>query len=315
MNMAGGDMIRPQPILRILFLVFLASLLTACNLPIVGRSEDLNAPANQTAIAQTVQANETAAAQSAATQETGNGGTAGEGLKDDATFIGDITIPDQTYIEKGANFSKTWRVQNSGESTWTLDYHLVFERGERMGSPEFISMPKEVKPGEIVDLTIEFTAPDTPGEYKSSWMLQSKWGNKFGVGVNGDQPVYVWIYSVDPSQGGSSGISGGANIASVTLGINQAVYSGACPANLTLSWTITTSNAGIVQHTLDLVPNTSGFTFYPVDTYTANFGGAGSQSFQYLLIITDSVNATARVNTTGSSTVLSNLVGFSVNCQ
>jgi hypothetical protein len=213
-------------------------------------------------------------------------------------------------------FVKTWRVQNSGESTWTTEYKLVFERGERMGSPEAVPIPKEVKPGEVVDISVEFIAPDTPGEYKSSWMLLNKRGKKFGVGKEGDLPIFVWIFSVEPNQGGNSGgIAGGANITNVTLGIDQAVYSGACPANLTLSWNITTSNAGSVMHTIDLVSNTSGFTFFPVDTYWANFTTAGTNGWQYLLIISSSVNATARVNATGSSTVLSNLVGFSVNCQ
>ncbi|MGD8455128.1 MAG: NBR1-Ig-like domain-containing protein [Anaerolineales bacterium] len=310
-------MFRLQSLFRVVFLVFLITLLSACNLPFFGGSGDSNGSINETAVAQTVQANQTAIAQSKATQDAAqeNGGTNGSGLKDDATFIADVTIPDQSYIEKGANFSKTWRVQNSGESTWTTEYRLVFDHGDQMGSPEFVSMPKEVKPGETVDITVEFTAPDTPGEYKSSWMLQNNGGNKFGVGTKGDLPVFVWIFSVEPNQAGSGGISGGAEIGSVTLGIDQAVYSGACPANLTLSWTIATNNAGAVQHTLDLVPNTSGFTFFPVDMYYANFNGAGSQGFEYLLIISDSVNATARVNATGSSTVLSNLVGFSVNCQ
>jgi hypothetical protein len=321
--MAGGDMLRPKLIFRVLFLIILITLLPACNLTILGGNEDSNTNANQTSVAQTIQANQTANAQSNATQEATQepgGGTSGgsgsqQGKEDDATFISDVTIPDQSYIEKGADFTKTWRVQNSGESIWTADYRLVFDHGERMGSPEFISMPKEVKPGETVDLSVEFTAPDETGEYKSSWMLQNDRGDKFGVGAEGDLPVFVWIFSVEANQGGSGGISGGADIASVGLNIDQAVYSGACPANLTLSWTITTNNAGAVQHTLDLVPNTSGFTFFPVEMYYANYNAAGPKSFQYLLIISDSVNATARVNATGSSTVLSNLVGFSVNCQ
>jgi uncharacterized cupredoxin-like copper-binding protein len=321
--MAGGEMFRPKPILRVVLPVILITLLPACNLPILGGGGDSNTNTNQTAIAQTVQANQTANAQAMATQEATqepSGGTSGgsgsqQGKEDDATFISDVTIPDQSYIEKGADFTKTWRVQNSGESTWTAEYRLVFDHGDRMGSPEFISMPKEVKPGETVDLSVEFTAPEETGEYKSSWMLQNDRGVKFGVGADGDLPVFLWIFSVEPNQGGSGGISGGANIASVALSIDQAVYSGACPANLTLSWTIKTSNAGAVQHTLDLVSNTSGFTFYPVEMYYANYSGAGSQSFSYLLVISDSVNATARVNATGSSTVLSNLVGFSVNCQ
>jgi hypothetical protein len=314
-------MFRLHPTRKILSLVLLIIFLSACTLPGADNNGGQDDSANQTAVAQTVQANQTAAAQSEATQEAtqdpGNGGTgSGEDKNDDATFISDVTIPDQSYIEKGAAFTKTWRLQNSGDSTWTTAYRLVFERDERMGSPEFVSMPKEVKPGEVVDISVEFTAPDTPGEYRSTWMLQNDQGVKFGVGKDGDLPVFVWIFSVEPNQGGNQGgVSGGANVASATLSIDQAVYSGACPATLNLSWNITTSNAGIVQHTINLVSNTSGFTFFPVETYTANFAGAGSTGFQYLLIISDSVDATARVSANGSNTVLSNLVGFSVNCQ
>lgn len=314
-------MLRMHPIQKSLSIIFFIILLAACTLPTGDGGDDPLSPADQTAVAQTIAANQTAIALTSATPEVTvapdpGDDDPGEDLLDDATFINDITIPDQSYIEKGAKFVKTWRVQNSGESTWTTEYKLVFERGERMGSPETVPMSKEVKPGEVIDLTVEFIAPDTPGEYKSSWMILNHRGKKFGVGKEGDLPIFVWIFSVEPNTGGSpGGIAGGANITNVTLGIDQGVYNGSCPANLTLSWNINTSNAGDVMYTIDLVSNTSGFTFFPVDTYWANFSSAGTKGGTYLLIISSSVNATARVNATGSSTVLSNIVGFSVNCQ
>lgn len=314
-------MLRQFPTCRVCTLLLLTILLPACTLPTGDGRNGQMEPAQQTAVAQTIAANQTAIALTSATPEVtvdqGSGSDdPGEDLFDDATFIQDVTIPDQSYIEKGAKFSKTWRVQNSGDSTWTTAYKLVYDHGDRMSSPDSIPMPNEVKPGEVVDLTVEFIAPDTPGEYKSSWMLLNHRGKKFGVGKDGDLPIFVWIFSVEPNTGGlPGGIAGGADIASVALSIDQAVYNGACPANLTLSWNITTSNAGDIMHTIDLVSNTSGFTFFPVETYWANFTGPGSKGWTYLLIITSSVNATARVNATGSSTVLSNLVGFTVNCQ
>ncbi len=311
-------MLRLLSIRRILLVIFLIVLLAACTLPTGDGRDDPMSPANQTAVAQTIAANQTAIALTSATPE----GTAPPSVSSeeekphDATFIQDVTIPDQSYIEKGAQFTKVWRVQNSGESTWTTTYKLVFDHGDRMGSPESIPMPKEVKPGEVVDLSVDFTAPDTPGEYRSSWMFLSPQGKKFGVGKDGDLPVFVWIFSVEPNTGGGpGGIAGGANISNVTLSIDQGIYNGACPANLTLSWSITTSNAGDVLHTIDLVSNTSGFTFFPVENYWANFSSAGTKNWTYLLIITSDVNATARINATGSSTVLSNIVGFTVNCQ
>lgn len=311
-------MLSLSSIRKFLSAIFLIVLLAACTLPTGDGGDDPMSPANQTAVAQTIAANQTTIALTSATPE----GTVAPSVSNekekshDATFIQDVTIPDQSYIEKSAQFTKVWRVQNSGESTWTTAYKLVFDHGDRMGSPESISMPKDVKPGEVVDLSVDFIAPDTPGEYKSSWMFLSPQGKKFGVGKNGDLPVFVWIFSVEPNTGGGpGGIAGGANISNVTLGIDQGIYNGACPATLTLSWNITTSNAGDVLHTIDLVSNTSGFTFFPVENYWASFSSAGTKNWTYLLIITSDVNATARINATGSSTVLSNIVGFTVNCQ
>ena len=50
-----------------------------------------------------------------------------------ATFVSDVTIPDETVISPGRSFTKTWRITNSGSTTWS-GYNLGFVDGIQMGA-------------------------------------------------------------------------------------------------------------------------------------------------------------------------------------
>jgi hypothetical protein len=177
-------------------------------------------------------------------------------------------------------------------------------------------MPFEVTPGGTIDISVDFTAPDTPGEYQSWWMLQNAAGEKFGIGREGNLPIFMIINAVSAGQGSNTGgIAGGATITDVTIGVDQAIYSGPCPINLFFSGNITTSDSGTVLYSIDFGTSTSGFTFDPSGTFTRNFSAAGSLGWQYTLILTSSVVGTARVDTTGSNTFNSGILGFSINCD
>ena len=299
-------------------LIILLISLAACSLP--GGNDTNNSgrddPANQTAAAQTVAAITTSSPGSDTSEPDSPASTPTEVLNDDATFIGDITIPDKLAVEVGGTFTKTWRVQNSGDSTWTTEYQLVFESGDQMGSPSSVPIPFEVAPGGTIDVSVDFTVPDTPGGYKSVWIFQNAAGDKFGVGRDGDLPIWMEINAVAPGQGSNTGgIAGGANITNVTISVDQAVYSGSCPVNLFFSGNITTSDSGTVLYSIDFGTSTSGFTFDPSGTFTRNFSAAGALGWQYTLILTSSVVGTARVNATGSNTFNSGILGFSVSCD
>ncbi|MDX9864501.1 MAG: NBR1-Ig-like domain-containing protein [Anaerolineaceae bacterium] len=112
-------------------------------------------------------------------------------LTDSAEFVADITVPDNTVVAAGKVFTKTWRLRNNGTSTWTLDYKLVFSHGDDLLSPAQTKLPIQVPPGETVDIFVELTAPDQPGEYVSHWMLMNASGELFGVA--GNQTLYTKI--------------------------------------------------------------------------------------------------------------------------
>jgi len=52
---------------------------------------------------------------------------------DDANFIADISIPDGTTLQAGEQFTKTWRFQNTGKTTWTTEYAIQYLEGNLLG--------------------------------------------------------------------------------------------------------------------------------------------------------------------------------------
>jgi hypothetical protein len=101
---------------------------------------------------------------------------------DVSVFISDITVPDGTPMAPGQNFDKTWRIQNAGTCSWTATYKVVFT-GSGNGPMGGITTPigKIVKPGESIDITVEFVAPTTAGDSVTWWKLQNEAGVFFGT--------------------------------------------------------------------------------------------------------------------------------------
>jgi Ig-like domain from next to BRCA1 gene len=118
-------------------------------------------------------------------------GTAG--CTDKATFVTDVTVPDNTYLDSGASFTKTWRLQNVGTCTWNTGYALVFDSGNAMGGPGSVSLPASVAPNATIDLSINLTAPTSNGNYKGNYKLRNDKGIVFGIGANADVAFWVLI--------------------------------------------------------------------------------------------------------------------------
>ncbi|NUM46203.1 MAG: DUF1080 domain-containing protein [Anaerolineales bacterium] len=112
---------------------------------------------------------------------------------DDATFVEDVTVPDDTAFPANHSFVKTWRLKNDGTCTWDSSYALVFDSGEQMAGTSPTPLPKVVAPGETVDVSLSLTTPATGGTYQGDWLLQNGQGVKFGVGPDADETFYLRI--------------------------------------------------------------------------------------------------------------------------
>ncbi|MCK5635045.1 MAG: hypothetical protein KAI06_08155, partial [Anaerolineales bacterium] len=112
---------------------------------------------------------------------------------DSVEFIKDVTIPDGTRIDDGEGFTKTWRIRNNGDCTWTRDYDLIFLSGYRMSGFTVKTINGTIKPGQIVDLSVDLKAPDDYGTYWGYWMLRNANGDIFGLGDDANLPFWVKI--------------------------------------------------------------------------------------------------------------------------
>ncbi len=99
-----------------------------------------------------------------------------------AEFVEDITVNDESEMKSGQRFTKVWLLQNSGTCTWSPDYSLIFTSGDQMEglSPKGIGV--EVLPGDTVEVSIDLVAPKKSNYYQGNWMLQDDEGIVFGAG-------------------------------------------------------------------------------------------------------------------------------------
>ena len=118
---------------------------------------------------------------------------------DNASFITDVTIPDNTEIDAGDGFTKTWRLKNIGGCSWTPSYSLVFISGASMSGPAVQAMVGNVNPGQTVDVSVNLTAPAADGTYTGNWGLRN------GAGVIFSH-FYVQIV-VDSGAGGAFAVT------------------------------------------------------------------------------------------------------------
>ena len=100
--------------------------------------------------------------------------------QDDAKFVADVTVPDGTMVQPGEEFVKTWRLRNTGTTTWTTDYRLVFDGGDLMGAPQYVALETAVPPNATVDISVPMTAPLSGGTKKGYWRMENPAGLRFG---------------------------------------------------------------------------------------------------------------------------------------
>lgn len=92
------------------------------------------------------------------------------GPKLDCAFITDVTIPDGTVLEPSTNFTKSWKIKNSGETAWPKGCSLQFVGGDRINQQHFVPVGA-VPAGETVDVSIQMKTPQTPGKYACYFRL------------------------------------------------------------------------------------------------------------------------------------------------
>ena len=109
----------------------------------------------------------------------GQGPLGANGCTYEATFVSDVTIPDNTPLAPATEFVKTWRMRNSGTCDWGPGIQFVFVDGERMGAPASVNVPS-TPADNTVDISVTLQAPPQTGTYSGIWRIRTPDGKDFG---------------------------------------------------------------------------------------------------------------------------------------
>ncbi|EFA82588.1 ZZ-type zinc finger-containing protein [Heterostelium album PN500] len=107
-----------------------------------------------------------------------------------ARYVSDITVKDGSVFGPNVPFTKIWRIRNDGREAWPENSTLVWSSGDRLGSPDGITVDP-VLPGQDIDVGLNLTTPSAPGRYIGYWKLVTPEGLGFG------QRLYVDIFVVE----------------------------------------------------------------------------------------------------------------------
>lgn len=260
---------------RVLNLLFIAMLfLGACNLPSGSQGEE----ASLTAAAQTVEALLSATPAITSTNTSipftatvtttpivNNTNTPIPSATSNCNameFVADVNYPDGTVVTPGQNFTKTWRLKNTGTCAWTPSYSIVFSDGNSMNGPSTQALVGNVNPGQTIDISVNLTAPATSGEYTGNWKIRDASGVLFGR-------FYVQIKSQNPAEPTKTltPVPAAFAVTNVVMSVT-----GFCP-NFSYTYSITTNGPGTVN--LHRVFSDGGTDTTPV---TMTFASAGTQT-------------------------------------
>lgn len=107
--------------------------------------------------------------------------TVNPNCRDSAVLVRDVTILDGTQMKPGEKFTKTWEFRNSGTCPW-IGYTLKFAAGDKMNAPLSAPVPETLLK-ELVQVSVELTAPTTNGSYTGYFTLNDPTGKDVPIGI------------------------------------------------------------------------------------------------------------------------------------
>jgi hypothetical protein len=273
--------------------------------------------AAQTAAAQLSQvASLTPSVQATASSTPVPGGSSG----DRAIFVADVTIPDGKVIAPGAAFTKTWKLQNGGTTTWTSSYSLAFASGVQMGDTTSVPLPQSVPPGAQIDISVDMVAPTQTGSYQGYWKMKNASGQFFNdsvyvlitVGNPGTTPPPTSETPAATTEPTSTGIPSNP-ITSLTMSVDQGSYEGSCPHTFTFTAVLILNQNATLTYQLEAEAVTPGFEFDLPGAQTRSFD-AGTYSIPSELTFTSSGSGLIWLHVTSPVDTSSNQASFELTC-
>jgi hypothetical protein len=239
---------------------------------------------------------------------------------DRAIFVADVTIPDGTVIAPGAAFTKTWKLQNAGTSTWTTGYSLAFVSGEKMGTISSVPIAQTVAPGAQIDISVDLVAPTTTGKYMGYWKMKNSAGQFFNdavyvlinVGSGGQNPTPTAGTPVGNPTPTVTGVPSNP-VSSLTMAVDQGTYTGPCPHPFIFTATFTLNQSATLTYQLEAGSDTPGFIFVLPNPQTRSFD-AGTYSIPSELTFTSTGTGWVSFHISSPVDMTSNQADFNLTC-
>lgn len=105
--------------------------------------------------------------------------TAALGQAGDHASYGSQNPADNTTFPGLSRQQVFWSLINTGTTTWTTGYKLVWVGGRQMSGDTSIPVTKDVKPGQKFDFYTILITPENKGTYTSYWKLSNPSGAMF----------------------------------------------------------------------------------------------------------------------------------------
>ena len=114
---------------------------------------------------------------------------------DKSEWIGDVTVPDDTVMQPGQAFTKTWAIRNAGSVPWEGRYLTrigVSNKTFSQNTPPRVEIP-DTMPGEEVQISVPVVAPTAAGTTQVHWKQTDENGRPYFPGPKYSYGVYCRI--------------------------------------------------------------------------------------------------------------------------
>jgi hypothetical protein len=116
-------------------------------------------------------------------------------------YVADLNLDDKNMtappvMQPGQQFTKQWRVQNTGTCAWEADFQLAYVSGNRpeaqMGGT-YVNVGRQIQPGQTWDVSVNLVAPQAYGTFQAFWRMRDSAKQYFG------ETIWVGIQVPDPN--------------------------------------------------------------------------------------------------------------------
>ncbi len=231
---------------------------------------------------------------------------------DKAKFVADVSVPDGSIFTPGEQFTKTWRLENIGDTTWTTEYAFVYIDGALMSESTAIYLSQEVAPYEKIEISVKMTAPTSVGNYRSFWKLRNAEGNLFGVGVDFNDAIWVDISVESNAASAESTPTKNLMVNDLHLTINNAHAITSCPYTFVFTGNFTLAKTTSVTYNLEFIDLDDSQIKIPLPI-SKNLV-AGVHSVEYKITLSKDISGWARLSISEPEAIKSEPVQFELEC-